>query len=274
MTDSPLLTHGMNVVFSVPGAPVWSATLDRQTESRALYAKFASEAKPWHIDCCWGYYCKQNNLTPKDHDMLSSILSVDQGISLKTLLTFPPTLESAVKALTRPNPFDNTVYLPNEINVLVDGTRKATLESFKERKELVLRYRDTPGLPLRIAPSMIEGESYENIWFSRITLDCPGNPTLREVLCLWSKEEILALALALAVPNSNTVVSTNATAATAATWVVRVKPEAYEEILNALRVKETNLTKEIATLTSIRDLQASNKALIAQRNTLVTECGL
>ena len=279
MTDSPLLTHGMNVVFSVPGAPVWSATLDRRTDTKHLYAKFAREDNPWHIDCCWGYYCKQNNLTPKDHDMLSSILSADRGVSLKTLVETPRTLEAALKAMTRPNPFDNVVYLPNEMNVLVDGTQKATLEPFKERKSLVLRYRKSPGLPLWITPSEVnpEGkhdllqtlsgeEDYENTWFTRLTLDRPGNPSLREVLCLWSKEEIRGLAL-----NSNAVVTTNATAAT---YVVRVKPEAYEEILNGLRIKETKLHAEIATLTSIRDLQASNKILVTQRNTLVTECGL
>jgi hypothetical protein len=50
MTESPLLTHGMPVVFSVPGAFVWPATLDRRTDPKALYAKFAKEDKPWHID--------------------------------------------------------------------------------------------------------------------------------------------------------------------------------------------------------------------------------
>jgi hypothetical protein len=304
MTDSPLLTHGMNVVFSVPGAPVWPAMLDRQTDPKALFAKFVNEDRPWHIDCCWGYYCKQNNLSPKDHDMLNSILSVNQGISLKTLIETPRTLEAALKAMTRPNPFDNVVCLPDEIKVLVDGARKATLEPFKERKSLVLRYRETPGLPLWITPSEVNPEEdssqrarlsgkhdllqtlsgeedYENPWFTRLTVDRPGNPTLREVLCLWSKDEIRAL-------NSNAVQGTHATVATVATVgtvaaavptaantiVVRVKPEAYDEILNGLRAKETKLTQEIATLTTIRDLQASTKVLAAQRNTLVNECGL
>jgi hypothetical protein len=280
MTDSPLLTHGMPVVFSVPGAPVWPANLDRRTDPKSLYAKFTTEANPWHIDCCWGYYCKQNNLTPKDHDMMSSILSVDRGITLKTLVETRSTLEAALKALTRPNPFDNTVYLPDEIKVLIDGSRKATLLVLRERKSLALQTSETPGLPLWITPSTVyPEEDYENSWFTRLTLDRPGNPTLREVLCLWSKEEIRALASASAsASNSNAVQSTNATAATATpatvTCVVHVKPEAYEMILNELRVKETKLTQEIATLTSIRDLQASNKVLAKQRNTLVTECGL
>ena len=280
MTDSPLLTHGMPVVFSVPGALVWPANLDRRTDPNApLYAKFTTEANPWHIDCCWGYYCKQNNLTPKDHDMMSSILSVDRGISLKALVETRPTLESALKALTRPNPFDNTVYLPDETKVLIDGTRKASLLVLRERKSLVLQTSEIPGLPLWITPSTVNPEEdYENSWFTRLTLDRPGNPTLREVLCLWSKDEIRSL-------NSNAVQGTNATATTpptaataataaANTIVVRVKPEAYEEILNGLRAKETKLTQEIATLTTIRDLQASNKVLVAQRNTLVNECGL
>jgi hypothetical protein len=272
MTDSPLLTHGMPVVFSVPGAPVWPANLDRRTDPLALYAKFTKEEKPWHIDCCWGYYCKQNNLTPKDHDMMSSILSVDRGITLKTLVETRSTLEAALKALTRPNPFDNVVCLPDEIKVLVDGSRKATLLVLRERKSLAL-LSAIPGLPLWITPSTVyPEEDYENSWFTRLTLDRPGNPTLREVLCLWSKEEIRAL-------NSNAVQGTNATATpppTAATntIVVHVKPEAYEMILNELRVKETKLTQEIATLTTIRDLQASNKVLAKQLNTLVTECGL
>jgi len=275
MTDSPLLIHGMNVVFSVPGAQCWSAMLDRRTDPKALYAKFATEANPWHIDCCWGYYCKQNNLTPKDHDMMSSILSVDRGITLKTLVETRPTLEAALKALTRPNPFDNTIYLPDTLQVLVDGARKASLLVLRERKSLVLQTSEIPGLPLWITPSTVNPEEdYENAWFTRLTIDRPGNPTLREVLCLWSKEEIRAL-------NSNAVQGTNATAtpptaATAAanTTVVRVKPEAYDEILNGLRIKESKLTQEIATLTTIRDLQASNKVLAAQRNTLVNECGL
>jgi hypothetical protein len=255
--------------------------LDRRTDPKALYAKFTKEEKPWHIDCCWGYYCKQNNLTPKDHDMMSSILSVDRGITLKTLVETRSTLEAALKAMTRPNPFDNVVYLPDEIKVLVDGTRKGSLTPFKERKALALHYGDTPGLPLWIIPSEVNSEEdYINTWFTRLTVDRPGTPTLREVLCLWSKEEIRALATASAsasASNSNAVQSTNATAATPATpvtYVVRVKPEAYEGILNELRAKETKLTQEIATLTSIRDLQASNKVLAAQRNTLVTECGL
>ena len=277
--ESPLLTHGMNVVFSVPGAQCWPAMLDRRTDPKALYAKFASESNPWHIDCCWGYYCKQNNLTPKDHDMLSSILSVDRGISLKAIVETRSTLEAALKALTRPNPFDNTVYLPDETKVLIDGTRKASLLVLRERKSLVLQTREIPGLPLWITPSTVNPEEdYENSWFTRLTVDRPGNPTLREVLCLWSKEEIRALAL-----NANAVVPTNATACTAstvapaatvATVVTAAKPETYDAILNDLRVKETKLTQEIATLTSIRDLQASNKVLAAQRNTLVTECGL
>jgi hypothetical protein len=249
--------------------------LDRRTDPKALYAKFATEANPWHIDCCWGYYCKQNNLTPKDHDMMSSILSVDRGITLKTLVETRPTLEAALKALTRPNPFDNTIYLPDTLQVLVDGARKASLLVLRERKSLVLQTSEIPGLPLWITPSTVNPEEdYENAWFTRLTIDRPGNPTLREVLCLWSKEEIRAL-------NSNAVQGTNATAtpptaATAAanTTVVRVKPEAYDEILNGLRIKESKLTQEIATLTTIRDLQASNKVLAKQRNTLVTECGL
>ena len=275
MTDSPLLTHGMNVVFAVPGAPVWSAMLDRRTDPNHLFAKFTNEAKPWHIDCCWGYYCKQNNLTPKDHSMLESILSVDRGITLKTLVETPRTLEAALKALTRPNPFDNTVYLPDETKVLIDGTRKASLLVLRERKSLVLQTKEIPGLPLWITPSTVNPEEdYENSWFTRLTLDRPGNPTLREVLCLWSKEEIRAL-------NSNATNATNATVATVATAtvttnpiVVQGKPEAYEEILNGLRAKEAKLTQEIATLTTIRDLQGSNKALEAQREQLVTECGL
>ena len=272
MTDSPLLTHGMNVIFTVPGAPTWPAMLDRRTDPKALYAKFASEAKPWHIDCCWGYYCKQNNLTPKDHDMMSSILSVDRGISLKAIVETRRTLESALKALTRPNPFDNTIYLPDETKVLIDGTRKASLLVLRERKSLALQTSEIPGLPLWITPSTVyPEEDHENTWFTRLTLDRPGNPTLREVLCLWSKEEIRALAV-----NSNAVVSTNATvtAVPTNTLVVRIKPEAYDAILNDLRVKETKLTQEITTLTTIRDLQASNKALATQRDTLVTECGL
>ena len=265
----------MPVVFSVPGAPVWPANLDRRTDPKALYAKFVSEANPWHIDCCWGYYCKQNNLTPEDHDMLSSILSVDRGITLKAIVDTRSTLESALKALTRPNPFDNTVYLPDETKVLIDGTRKASLLVLRERKWLVLQTSEIPGLPLWITPSTVNPEEdHENSWFTRLTLDRPGNPTLREVLCLWSKEEIRALAL-----NANAVVNTNATAVPVTAVpvnpiVVRVKPEAYDAILNDLRVKETKLTQEIATLTSIRDLQASNKALVTQRDTLVTECGL
>jgi hypothetical protein len=259
MTESPLLTHGMPVVFSVPGAFVWPATLDRRTDPKALYAKFAKEDKPWHIDCCWGYYCKQNNLTPKDHDMLHSILSVDRGITLKTLVETRPTLEAALKALTRPNPFDNTIYLPNDIQVLVDGTRKGTLLVLRERKSLVLQTNEIPGLPLWITPSTVNPEEdYENSWFTRLTVNRPGNPTLREVLCLWSKEEIRAL-------NSNAVQGTNVTVA---------KPETYDAILTELRDKETKLTQEIATLTTIRDLQASNKALLAQREQLVTECHL
>ena len=216
--------------------------------------------------------------------MMSSILSVDRGITLKTLVETRSTLEAALKALTRPNPFDNTVYLPDEIKVLIDGSRKATLLVLRERKSLALQTSETPGLPLWITPSTVyPEEDYENSWFTRLTLDRPGNPTLREVLCLWSKEEIRALASASAsasASNSNAVQSTNATAATPATaattmtCVVHVKPEAYEMILNELRVKETKLTQEIATLTSIRDLQASNKVLAKQRNTLVTECGL
>jgi hypothetical protein len=252
--------------------------LDRRTDPLALYAKFTKEDKPWHIDCCWGYYCKQNNLTPKDHDMMSSILSVDRGITLKTLVETRSTLEAALKALTRPNPFDNVVCLPDEIKVLIDGSRKASLLVLRERKSLALQTSEIPGLPLWITPSTVyPEEDYENSWFTRLTLDRPGNPTLREVLCLWSKEEIRALGSA---SNSNAVQSTNATAATAAipatpvTCVVHVKSDAYEGILNELRAKETKLTQEISTLTSIRDLQASNKVLAAQRNTLVTECGL
>jgi len=214
--------------------------------------------------------------------MLDSILSVDRGITLKTLVETRSTLEAALKAMTRPNPFDNVACLPDEIKVLVDGTRKAILTPFKERKSLVLCYGDTPGLPLWIIPSEVNSEEdYINTWFTRLTVDRPGTPTLREVLCLWSKEEIRAL-------NSNAVQGTNATAATVATVatvapvapvtantiVVHVKPEAYEEILNGLRSKEAKLTQEIATLTTIRDLQGTNKALQAQRNTLVTECGL
>jgi hypothetical protein len=238
----------MNVVFAVPGAPVWSAMLDRRTDPNHLFAKFANETKPWHIDCCWGYYCKQNNLTPKNHNMLDSILSVDRGITLKTLVETPRTLEAALKAMTRPNPFDNVVCLPEEIKVLVDGTRPATLTPFKERKSLVLRYRDTPGLPLWILPSEVNPEEdYINGWFTRLTVDRPGNPTLREVLCLWSKEEIRSI-------NSNATVVTNATVATNATATVA-----------------TNITQ-------INDGNKGNRQIMMVNNNanavFVTECGL
>jgi hypothetical protein len=259
---SPLFTHGMLVKFSVPGNPTWLATLDRLADPNQLFAKFANEDKPWHIDCCWAYYCKQNNLTPKDHVMLSSILSVEQGISLKILLEAPNLLQSALNNMMRPNPFHNIVYLPNEIQVLVDGSRRATLEPLLERKGLVLRFVGLPGASLTITPSEAsEEEDYENTWFARMTLDRPGYPTLREVLCLWSKEEIRAL-------NSNVVVSP------VTTCVLRVKPEAYGDILNDLRAKETKLRQEITTLTTIRDLQVSNRALIHQQEQLITECSL
>ena len=260
MTFSPALRHNLSVLFSVPGSPSWPAVLDRQIEPKAVYAKFVSEEKPWHINCCWAYYCQQNKLNEKDHDMMASIQAVDQGVSLKTLVEGSKTLEDALKAMTRPSPFTNIQYLPSEIKVLVDGTRKATVSPDKEKKALLLSFLDGP-TNLRITPSshpeplVAQQEDEENTWFSRITLDRLNSPTLREVLCLWPTRDI---------KNINKP----------ANVIVMVKPEFYDEILNGLRNKETMLTKEIATLTTIRDLHASNNALEVQREQLRIECGL
>ena len=260
MTISPALRHNLSVLFSVPGSPSWPATLDRLTEPKAVYAKFISEEKPWHINCCWAYYCQQNKLNEKDYDMMACIQAVDQGVSLKTLVEAPKTLEAALKAMTRPSPFTNVQYLPYEVKVLVDGTRKAIVTPDKEKKGLLLSFLDGP-TNLRIAPSshldplVAQQEDEENTWFSRITLDRLNSPTLREVLCLWPTRDI---------KNINKPVN----------MIVVVKPEFYDEILNGLRNKETTLTNEIATLTTIRDLQASNKALEVKREQLRIECGL
>jgi len=199
-------------------------------------------------------------LNEKDYEMMACIQAVDQGISLKTLVEGSTTLEAALKAMTKPNPFTNIQYLPNEIKVLVDGTRNAIVSPDKDKKALLLSFLDGP-TNLRITPSshpdplVAQQEDEENTWFTRLTLGRPGFPTLREVLCLWPTRDI-----------KNINKPTN--------MIVVVKPEFYEEILNRLRNKETTLTKEIATLTTIRDLQASNKVLEVQREQLRVECGL